>query len=138
MTLSIDTNVFIALIRGRNPMVRERFRRALSGDEPVVASLIVEHELLYGAETHPRSQTQRESVGLLLAQVTVQPFDAHDIAAAAQIRAWVKPQGLSIGAYDALIAGQALARNWTVVTANMREFARIDRLNVIDWAVAAD
>lgn len=138
MTLSVDTNVFIELIRGRNPAVRERFRRALAAAEPLVASLIVEHELLYGAETHPRAAAQRESVGLLLAQVTVQPFDAHDIAAAAQIRAWVRPQGLSIGAYDALIAGQALARNWTVVTANMRDFARIDRLNVIDWAQSAD
>jgi len=36
-----------------------------------------------------------------------------------------------------LIAGQALARNWTVVTANTREFNRVEGLNVIDWTVPA-
>ena len=38
-----------------------------------------------------------------------------------------------IGAYDLLIAGQGLARDWTVVTANTREFARVDGLRLETW-----
>ena len=135
MTLSIDTNVFVELIRGGRPLVRERFRLALNDAEPLMASLIVMQELLYGAEIHADVAAQRENVRQVLEPVTIQPFDERDIAATAQFRAQLKSRGKPIGPYDALIAGQALARGWTVVTANIREFARIDGLNVIDWTV---
>jgi tRNA(fMet)-specific endonuclease VapC len=138
VTLSVDTNVFIDLIRGRNPEVRERFRLALSANEPLIASLIVLQELLYGIEIAERPAAQRKNVHQVLARVEIQPFDDRDIAATARLRAQLKPRGLTIGAYDALIAGQALAREWTVVTANTREFARIEGLNVIDWTVPPD
>jgi tRNA(fMet)-specific endonuclease VapC len=137
VTLSIDTNVFVDLIRGRRSDVRERFRLALS-EESLVASLIVFHELLYGAAIHARPDAQRENVRLVLGQVTIQPFDERDMAATAQLRARLKLRGAPIGSYDALVAGQALARGWTVVTGNVGEFSRIDGLNVIDWTVAAD
>ena len=136
MTLSIDTNVFIDLIRGRRHVVRERHRLAVSAGESLVASLIVLQELLYGAEIDARPAAQLEAVRVALSRVEIQPFDERDIAATAQLRARLKAQGRAIGPYDALIAGQALARDWTVVTANIREFARIDGLKVIDWTVA--
>ena len=45
---------------------------------------------------------------------------------------------LTIGFYDVLIAGQALARGWTVVTANVREFSKASGLKVIDWTATAN
>jgi tRNA(fMet)-specific endonuclease VapC len=138
VTLSIDTNVFVELIRGRNALVRRRFELALAANEPLVASLIVLQELLFGVEIDPRSAAQRRSVRLALAQVDIQPFDEGDMTATAQLRARLRLRGLSIGAYDALVAGQALARDWTVVTANTREFARVEGLKVIDWTAPAD
>jgi tRNA(fMet)-specific endonuclease VapC len=138
VTLSIDTNVFVELIRGRRREVRERFRLALGAGEPAVASLIVVQELLYGAAIHKQVAAQRENVREVLAEVAVQPFDERDMAVTAQLRARLKSRGTPIGPYDALIAGQALARGWTVVTANTREFMRIDGLNVIDWTAPAD
>jgi tRNA(fMet)-specific endonuclease VapC len=137
VTLSIDTNVFIDVIRGRNLGVRERFRLALSGAEPLTASLIVLQELLYGVQLARQPAAQSKNVRDVLARVDIEPFDERDIAATAQLRAQLRSRGLAIGAYDALIAGQALARDWTVVTANTREFARIDGLNVIDWTAPA-
>jgi tRNA(fMet)-specific endonuclease VapC len=137
VTLSIDTNVFVDLIRGRHPGVRERFRLAASAAEPMVASLIVLQELLYGAEIAQHPTAQHLNVRQVLSGVEVQTFDERDIAAAALLRAKLKSAGLAIGLYDALIAGQALARDWTVVTANTREFDRVDGLNVIDWTAPA-
>jgi tRNA(fMet)-specific endonuclease VapC len=32
-----------------------------------------------------------------------------------------------------LIAGQAIARKWTLVSANMRHFNRVNGLAVLDW-----
>jgi tRNA(fMet)-specific endonuclease VapC len=137
VTLSIDTNVFVDLIRGRRAGLRERFRVAVSAAEPVVASLIVLQELLHGAEIAGNPAAQHLNVRQVLSGIEVQAFDERDIVTCAQLRSRLKSAGLAIGAYDALIAGQALARDWTVVTANTREFARIDGLNVIDWTAPA-
>ena len=40
-----------------------------------------------------------------------------------------------IGPLDLLIAGQAVARDLTLVSNNLREFRRIDKLRVEDWQV---
>jgi tRNA(fMet)-specific endonuclease VapC len=42
-------------------------------------------------------------------------------------------RGTPIGAYDILIAGQALARGLTLVTRNLREFERIPELSLENW-----
>ena len=39
---------------------------------------------------------------------------------------------------DTLIAGQALARGWTVVTRNVRHFGRVEGLPLIDWGVSPE
>lgn len=41
--------------------------------------------------------------------------------------------GRPIGAYDVLIAGQALVRALTLVTHNTGEFQRVPGLRVEDW-----
>jgi predicted nucleic acid-binding protein len=38
-----------------------------------------------------------------------------------------------IGAYDVLIAGQAVARNLILVTHNAKEFGRVPGLRLEDW-----
>jgi len=42
--------------------------------------------------------------------------------------------GTPIGPYDLLIAAQARRRGAILVTANVREFGRVPRLKVEDWA----
>ena len=44
-----------------------------------------------------------------------------------------KGDGTPIGHYDYLIAAQARRRGATLVTANVREFARVPGLLVADW-----
>jgi tRNA(fMet)-specific endonuclease VapC len=60
-------------------------------------------------------------------------FDANDARHAGQVRASLAAAGTPIGPYDVLIAGQALARNLTLVTSNVREFRRVPGLRVKDW-----
>jgi tRNA(fMet)-specific endonuclease VapC len=50
------------------------------------------------------------------------------------VRAELERLGTPIGAYDTMIAGQAIRRGITLVTANTREFARVDGLMWDDWA----
>jgi tRNA(fMet)-specific endonuclease VapC len=137
VTLSLDTNVFVELIRNRNLNVRLNYEKALH-EQQLVGSLIVLLELHFGAERHPRPDDEREAIRRTVARVAMTPFDEGDMIVTARVHADLAKRGRPIGAYDLLIAGQALARGWTVVTANTHEFTRIDGLNVIDWTASAD
>jgi tRNA(fMet)-specific endonuclease VapC len=138
VTLSLDTNVLVDLVRGRNPALRSRYHEAEIAYRTMVVSLIAVHELRFGAEFHPEPNLERQRVDAVLGDLIVQPFDEDDIAAVTNLRARLRRRGLPIGPYDLLIAGQALAKGWTVVTANKREFHRVEGLNVIDWTAPAD
>jgi len=61
-------------------------------------------------------------------------FTGSDAVSAAHIRATLEKQKQPIGPYDPLIAGQAIARGLTLVTANVGEFARVDGLQWEDWS----
>ena len=137
MILSLDTNVCIEIINGKNVAVRRAFAEARQSRTPLVTSLIVAHELYFGAERHPRPEEERRRVRAMLTWTPLETYDEQDMRSMARVRAGLRSQGLSIGPYDLLIAGQALARGWTVVTGNIREFSRVEGLNVFDWTASA-
>ena len=62
------------------------------------------------------------------------PFEDDDVKFAGSIRAALESSGKPIGAYDILIAGQALRHKLTLVTANASEFSRVKNLDWEDWA----
>jgi tRNA(fMet)-specific endonuclease VapC len=138
LSLSLDTNVLIDLVNGKSDLVRSRFAAAIGAGEELATCSLAAHELIFGAMISRRVELQLQGARNLLARLSVTPFDHDDAIAAAQVRAALRVVGHSIGSIDSLIAGQALARGWTVVTANTHEFARIDGLNVIDWTASAD
>lgn len=49
------------------------------------------------------------------------------------MRAQLVRQGIPIGPYDILIAGQAMARRMVLVTHNLSEFNRVPGLQCEDW-----
>lgn len=61
------------------------------------------------------------------------PFEDVDAELAGAIRADLESVGKPIGAYDLLIAGQAMRNKLTLITANLLEFARIKALAWADW-----
>jgi predicted nucleic acid-binding protein len=54
--------------------------------------------------------------------------------AAGAVRATLEQAGTPIGAYDTLLAGQAVRRGLVLVTANAAEFARVDGRIWQNWA----
>ena len=101
---------------------------ALAG---AVESIVV-HELYFSA-----FKSQRHDQNLALVdkpRFEVVPFDREDARHAGDVRTALAIQGIPIGGYDVLIAGQALARALTLVTRNAREFARVQGLLVENWA----
>ena len=90
-------------------------------------------ELYYGA--HKSQQTARNLELLDRMAFETVPFDAGDARAAGAVRSQLEAAGRPIGPYDLLIAGQALARGLTLVTANTREFQRVNGLDCEDWTI---
>jgi tRNA(fMet)-specific endonuclease VapC len=131
----LDTNVCIALINHTSDAVRNRSQRALSRGEQLYVSSVVTFELWYGvAKSARQAYNARQLEAFLAGPVMLLPLDHEDAKAAGSIRATLKASGTPIGTYDILIAGQALARQLTLVTANVSEFSRVKGLSWQDWA----
>ena len=134
MSYLLDTNVCIALMNGNSEKVRSLYARAVLVGIPLATSSICMHELWYGVEkSSQQDRNSRKLRSFIAEDIEVLNFSNEDALAAAQIRAELERKGTRIGEYDTLIAGQALARQITLVTANTREFNRIPGLHVEDW-----
>ncbi len=137
MTYLLDTNACIALINGNPSLVRDRFTQALAKDATVAVPSVVSFELWCGVAKSTRRAFNTQRVETFLGgPLDILPFDDDDARSAGRVRAALQKKGTPIGAYDVLIAGQALARHATVVTANASEFARVAGLSWEDWAIA--
>jgi tRNA(fMet)-specific endonuclease VapC len=131
----LDTNACFALINQTSATVRTRFQKAASGGAQIHVSAVVAFELWYGVA---KSLLQRHNAqrleAFLAGPILLLPLEHEDAKAAGSIRASLQASGTPIGAYDTLIAGQALARRLTLVTANVSEFSRVKGLSWQDWA----
>ena len=133
MRYLLDTNAVIALLKsGVSPIARRTRQYAPAS---VLLSSIVTHELYFGAFKSARVDHNLARLGALRLEVI--PFDKEDAITAGSIRAKLALAGTPIGPFDILIAGQALCRGLTLVTANTREFSRVEGLRVEDWSVLA-
>ena len=129
MRFLLDTNAVIALLNDATSKAAKRARRESPSD--IAISAVVAHELFYGAFKSARAA---ENVGVVDAlQFEVIALDKEDARQAGQLRAALALEGTPIGPYDVLIAGQALAREMTLVTHNTKEFGRVPGLRVEDW-----
>ncbi len=128
----LDTDICIEVLRGRRDAVERMAAEMVCGDLRICA--VSAFELVFGAERSPRAGDELAKVRAFLAGgPRVAPFEAGDADCAGRLRAALSGRGKMIGAYDLLIAGQGLARDWTVVTANTREFARVHGLRLEAW-----
>ncbi|MBN9317105.1 MAG: type II toxin-antitoxin system VapC family toxin [Devosia sp.] len=128
MSFLLDTSAMIAFLRGHASVVRQARN---VGPGSIAISSIVLHELYFGAYKGNRTDADLRVIGQL--RFAIVEFDAADALRAGEIRALLQRQGTSIGPLDTLIAGQALARDLTLVTRNTREFERVDGLRVESW-----
>jgi tRNA(fMet)-specific endonuclease VapC len=134
VTHLLDTNACIALINGRPASVRTRFQTAIAGGATVFVPSIVAFELWYGVARSSHQEANRQRLEAFFAgPIALLPFEEEDAKVSGAVRAALEADGKPIGAYDLLIAGQALRSKFTLVTSNVREFARVKGLAWQDW-----
>ena len=133
----LDTNACIALINRASEPVRKRFSKAVESGEPVWVASVSLYELWYGVAKSVQTEANTLRLEMFLAGAArVLEFGEEDARCAGEIRNNLERIGKPIGTYDLLIAGQALSRKLTLVTANTKEFARVKTLAWEDWGKA--
>jgi len=130
MSLLLDTNICIYAMK-QHPVVLPRLLALRRAD--VFVSVVTEAELLTGAAKSREPDRTLERVERFLAPITVLEFTSGDAAVYAPLRAELERAGTPIGPLDLLIAAQAHARQFTLVTNNEREFGRIASLRLENW-----
>lgn len=135
MSYLLDANACIALINGKPLSVRARFQKLTNSGAEVFLSSITFFELWYGVRKSSRKEFNAERLETFLAgPIMSLAFEDEDAQTAGSVRAGLEVSGRPIGAYDLLIAGQALRHGLTLITANVAEFSRVKGLNWQDWA----
>ena len=128
----LDTNIVSYWMRG-NESVIDRIRSCSPSD--LALSTITLAEILYGIEKSPLKKKERRlKIEKISSLLEIYSFDEMAAAEYAVIRARLEKKGTVISERDTQIASIAMANKLTVVTHNVKEFSRIPKLKIEDWA----
>jgi len=131
MIYSLDTNIIIDLLRGRDEVLGNRYLSQTPRDYSV--SEMVRAELLFGARISARPRENRKLVQKFLSPLLLLPFAGEAVEHYAAIRAKLQDAGTPVGPNDLVIASITRAHGHTLVTRNLKEFQRIPSLAVERW-----
>lgn len=133
MKYLLDTTPCVAFLRGKNPLLLQRFQQHAAAE--ISLSAVTLAELYYGAARSSKPARERTAVDAFAAPIVCLPFDERAADLYAAIRADLESRGLPIGANDYLIASIALANNLILVSHITSEFMRVSGLVVEDWEI---
>jgi len=125
----LDTNICIYLIKHHPPEVTARFAECYVGD--VVMSAITFAELEYGICMAHHPETEQEKLLALVEDIPVLPFDHQAGKAYGPIRFATRDSKKDH--LDKLIAAHAVALGVTLVTNNLKDFAKYPGLRCENW-----
>ncbi len=138
-TYMLDTNICSFIMRERPASVLRQLEAAATRQHRIVLSTITYYEMLVGTIGRNASPKHARLVEAFVSRVSdIMPWDAAAAEQAARIRQKLTAAGKLIGGNDILIAGHALAGDCVLVTNNTREFARVEGLQLEDWALARE
>ncbi len=126
----LDTNIVSDLVRHPKCRVAERIFEV--GEAQVCTSIIVAAELRYGAATKGSDRLYAQ-VEAVLGVLEILPLEPPADAAYAELRVVLERAGTPTGGNDLLIAAQAKALGYTIVTDNEREFAHVADVTRENW-----
>ncbi len=134
MKYVLDTNVVSALMKG-DARVVAKLRASNKGEAGIPQSVIA--EIAYGIERLPRSKRRallEDRFELVRGELGRSPWTDTVSDQFGAIKATLEPEGRRIEDFDAAIAAHALAEGAVLVTANLRDMAKVPGLKVEDWA----
>ncbi len=125
----LDTNTCIYLMKNQPEEVARRFAQCYVGD--VVMSVITYAELEYGVGVAADPERERDNLAALVEDIPVVAFDIPAGVAYGPIRMATRENKKD--ALDKLIAAHAVALGVTIVTNNMKDFAKYPGVMSENW-----
>lgn len=125
----LDTNMCIYLIKNQPEEVARRFAQCYVGD--VVMSAITYAELEYGVAVSADPERDHASLATLVEDIPITPFDASAGVAYGPTR--LATRDSKRDHLDKLIAAHAVSLGFTLVTNNMKDFAKYPGLRTENW-----
>ncbi len=132
MTYMLDTNICIYAMKRKPEKVLRRLKEALN--DGICISAITLAELEYGMKHSSNPVRNEQALLRFLLPLTILPFGSAAASEYGEIRDYLQSQGTPIGPLDMLIAGHARAEGIVLVTNNTREFERVPKLQLENWA----
>lgn len=129
----LDTNIVSYWMRGDPPLIQ---KIKCCSPTDLSLSTITLAEIYYGIEKSPiKKKERRNKIERIKSQLEIYPFNERAAIKYGVLRAQLEKQGQPISERDLQIASIALANKLWVVTHNTKEFGRIAKLKVEDWAL---
>lgn len=125
----LDTNMCIYLMKNQPAEAAQRFAQCYVGD--VVMSAITYAELGYGVSVAADPEQERANLASLIDDIPVVPFDGAAGRAYGPIRRATRDSKKDH--LDKLIAAHAVALGVTVVTNNLKDFAKYPGVATENW-----
>lgn len=133
MKYMLDTNICIYAIKNKPECVLKHVADNIKNG--LCLSVITFAELQYGIAKSDFPEKNEKSLSKILSYMRVLPFDEMAAVEYGKLCADLKKKGTPIGVMDMLIAAHAKATDCILVTNNMKEFERVDKLLIENWAI---
>jgi len=131
MRYMLDSNICIYIIKRKPQNVLMKLKECRQ--HGLAISAITLAELEHGVSKSEQQTKNRDSLTQFLSIIDVLPFDSGAAYEYGKIHADLQRKGQLIGPLDMLIAGHAISKGLIVVTNNVDEFERVERLKVENW-----
>lgn len=127
----MDTNICIYIINKKPIEIYEKFKKIKL--ENVFISSITVSELYYGIFKSKLFEKNKTALSDFLSYLNILSFTNEDGILAGEIRKNLETSGKMIGPYDLLIASQSITNGFILVTNNVKEFNRIEKIYIENW-----
>ena len=129
----LDSDHCVAVLRAQLDLTRR-----VSPDEELAITAISVGELVHGATKSQRATDNLARLDVLLAALTILPYDEWCARHFGQLKAQLEQTGELISDLDLQIASIALDQNVALVTHNQKHFSRLTNLAGLvleDWLI---
>lgn len=131
MKYLLDTDICIYIIKKNPPSLAKKFQKLRPGD--VAISSVTLAELQYGVAKSQYHEKNQAALNEFTLPLEIVPFDEHAAILYGVLRNQLEKNGMPIGPLDLLIAAHAKSLEMTLVTNNVKEFSRVEKLVVENW-----
>jgi tRNA(fMet)-specific endonuclease VapC len=128
----LDTNILSAIVSDRPaPALQQRLAETAG---PLYTTAVNWAEICYGLARHASGARLRQRCEeALLPALQILDFDTDCAEVYGRLRAHLSTRGQVLDEADLMIASIALWHGLPLVTANLRHFARVPELEVVNW-----